>query len=105
SMRRPGSVALLVLVSTAALVVAANVHFIQGPTVTATNTSPTVSGTLAGLGNQDITIQLNAQATVTCTNKGGNPPPGQTESVSATISGLRAENGTLKFSITAQASN
>jgi hypothetical protein len=82
-MKRYVFVAFLVVASVA-LVLAANAHFLQGPTLSTNNTSLTVSGTLAGLGNQDVTIRLNAAATVSCTNKGGNPPPGQTENISAT---------------------
>src|SRR5712691_11843949 len=103
-MRRAGFIGCVVLLA-AALVMAANPHFIQGPFVSNGGGQLTVSGTIAGLGNQNVTIRLTATATTTCTNKGGNPPPGQTETLSSELSNLRVENGMLTFSISAQASN
>jgi hypothetical protein len=80
--------AVLLVVASLTVILAANAHFIQGPSVSTNSTTLTVSGTLAGLGNQDVTIRLNADAVVSCTNKGGNPPPGQTQEVNASLSGL-----------------
>jgi hypothetical protein len=81
-------------------ILAANVHFVSGPTFDTSNGALTVSGKLAGLGNRDVTIVVSGTATVTCTNRGGNVPPGQTETVSGTVSNLRPENGTVTFSVT-----
>lgn len=99
------AIVVVLAVASLALIFAANAHFITGPTVSTNSTSLTVSGSIAGLGNQDVTIRLNAVANTTCTNKGGNPPPGQAENINATLSGLHPENGRLNFSITATASN
>src|SRR5947209_8545613 len=100
-MRRFGSLGVLlaVLLGVATLAaghaVAANPHFVSGPTFSTSNGALTVSGKIAGLGNKDVTIVVSAQATVTCTNNGGNVPPGQTQTVSGSVSNLRPENGNV----------
>ena len=81
-------------------VAAANPHFVSGPTFTTNGGRLTVSGKLAGLGNKDVTIIVEATGVTTCTNRGGNVPPGQTETVSGRISNLRPENGNVVFSVT-----
>ncbi len=94
---------LLVGVTTA---IAANVHFVSGPTVSTNNRQVTVCGKLAGLGNQDVRVVVSATATTICTNRGNNVPPGQTETVSGSVSRLRPENGTVSFCVTSgQAGN
>ena len=60
-------------------------------------------GTIAGLGNEDVTVVVSATATTTCTNKGDNVPPGLTETVSGTVSNLHPENGRLSFCVTTNA--
>ena len=87
----------LALVGTAA---AARPHFVSGPTFTANGGQLTVSGKLAGLGNKDVTIVVEATAVTTCTNRGGNVPPGQTETVRGSVTNLRPENGNVVFSVT-----
>ena len=89
----------LAIVPTTA-VLAANPHFVTGPTFSTANGALTATGSIAGLGNQDVTIVLEGTATVTCTNRGGNVPPGQTETVSGTVENLRPENGRVNFSVT-----
>jgi hypothetical protein len=79
---------------------AANVHFLSGPTLSQVNGALKACGKLAGLGNQDVTIKLTATATVTCTNNGGNIPPGQTQTLSGSVSDLRPENGNVSFCVT-----
>ena len=79
---------------------AANPHFIDGPTFTVKQGSLQACGTIAGLGNQDVTVTLTADANVQCVNSGGNPPPGQKQSVSGTASNLHPENGRLSFCVT-----
>ena len=85
---------------TASVAVAASVHFKpHGPTFKDNGTTLTATGTLAGLGNGDVTITLEATgvASVTGYNQGGNAAPGQnvgvTVSGSATISADKIENG------------
>ena len=83
-----------------AVAVAANPHFVGAPTVSTANGALTVSGKIAGLGNKDVTVVVDATAVVTCENRGGNVPPGQTETVSGSVSNLRPENGQVVFSVT-----
>lgn len=91
---------------TAAL--AANVHFVNGPTFTDNGTTLTTSGKLAGLGNGDleITVSVTGIATkITCTNPGGNQAPGQnkpgvTASGTQKISSTEIKNGTVTIRVT-----
>lgn len=91
---------------TAAL--AANVHFVNGPTFTDNGTTLTTTGKLAGLGNQDlkITVSVTGIATkITCTNPGGNQAPGQnkpgvTASGTQTITRNEIKNGTVTIRVT-----
>ena len=92
--------ALIALVALVGVASAANPHFIGSPTFTNNGSSLTASGSIAGLGNKDVTIVLSATGTTTCTNQGGNVPPGQTQTVTGTVSGLHPENGRLNFSVT-----
>jgi hypothetical protein len=93
------ALALALLVAAPAL--AANVHFVEGPVVTATSTSVTTSGKLAGLGNKDVTLVQSIDVAVTCANPGHNEDvPGQRQSFTSTVTGLHPENGNLVFSIT-----
>jgi hypothetical protein len=93
--------ALALALLVAAPVLAANVHFVEGPVVTATSTSVTTSGKLAGLGNKDVTLVQTIDVAVTCANPGHNEDvPGQRQSFTSTVTGLHPENGNLNFSIT-----
>jgi hypothetical protein len=104
--------ATLVMVGlTASLAAAQSPHFKHGgdPTCTFTSGTSTASatctgGTLAGLGNQDVTFSLSgqAEATYSCTTpSGSNQAPGQNKvqfasgTASATINGSEIKNGTL----------
>jgi len=72
----------------------------------------TTTGTLAGLGNGDVLVNLTAQAnaTATCTNPSGttHQPPGQNPAP-VTVSGTEAipdseiKNGTVSFRVTTNA--
>lgn len=92
---------------TTALAFAANPHFVTGPTITTSANTATVCGKLAGLGNnQTIRVVFTAVATTTCTNKGGNVPPGQTETLTGSGRFTSDKNGTVSFCVTTnQASN
>ena len=96
--------ALMALALAAVPALAANPHFLSGPTFRDNGTTVTVSGTIAGLGNQDVTVQVLAtgNATVTCTNPAGNVAPGQTQEVttSGQQTGIETKNGKATFSVT-----
>jgi len=93
---------------TAAL--AASVHFKQNrnPTLIDNGLSLSATGSLAGLGEGDVVVNLSATGTITatCTNPSGqNQPPGQTPQP-VTLSGSVAipddefKNGNVGFSVT-----
>jgi len=83
----------------------ANPHFTSGPTYTTTDTSVEATGSIAGIGNQDLTVTLTATgtATTTATNPGGKVVPGQSGTVSATgtQSITDVQNGQTTFDVTA----
>ena len=91
-----------VLASSSAL--AARPHYVGEPSFTDNGTTVTVSGKIAGIGNQDVTVVVSASgtATVVCTNPGGNVAPGQTQEVTTTGSQTitPVKNGNVVFSVT-----
>jgi hypothetical protein len=108
-MRKIGIIAVLslMLVAVTAAVGSAQtsgVHFLRGPVFTDLGTQLRATGTLAGLGNEDVTVTLTATGTgtVTCTNPAGNVAPGQTftTTVTGTQSGIEVKNGRANFNVT-----
>jgi hypothetical protein len=85
--------------------VAANAHFVSGPTCTQTSTSTLeCAGKVAGLGNTAIFVVVRAPAG--CTNNGGNTPPGQQNFISGpftTPNGQFTFGGTSGNDVTATA--
>jgi len=106
-MRKIGIIAVLSLLAVALAAVpalAANPHFIGAPTASDEGTTLNVTGSIAGLGNADIDVEVVAlgTATVTCSNPAGNVAPGQDTSVTATgtQTGIEVKNGRAFFDVT-----
>jgi hypothetical protein len=105
------SILTTVAVGTAAPASADSPHFKKGGTPTCTvgttggSATASCTGTLAGLGNEDVVIQTTLQgfATYTCTNQGGNAAPGQNKvnvgptTTPTTIPAGSIKNGTLTY--------
>ncbi len=95
--------AVLTAVSIQAPVIAAQPHFVVGPTITISNDAATACGKIAGLGNnQTVQIVFAATATTTCTNRGKNVPPGQTETLEGSIDASSDKNGTVSFCVSTE---
>jgi hypothetical protein len=85
------------------LILAAQPHFVVGPTITTGASTVTACGKIAGLGNnQQIKIVLAVTATTTCTNRGGQVPPGLTETLVGSIDATSDKNGTVTFCVTTE---
>jgi hypothetical protein len=88
----------------------ASVHFKGGlPKFTDQGTTLKTCFSLAGLGNQDVTITVEAAGTIssTCTNPGGNVAPGQNkvpfrETTQVTIPSTQIKNGNVSVCLTTQ---
>src|SRR5919112_3046114 len=105
-LRKFGIIAVLsmLVMALAAVPALAAPHFLRGPVFTDEGTQLRATGTLAGLGNEDVTVTLSATGTgtVTCTNPAGNVAPGQTftTTVTGTQSGIEVKNGRANFDVT-----
>lgn len=100
------SVLALLLATTAQ---AASVHFksFRPPVLRDNGLTATVTGALAGLGNEDVVITVTARGfgTTRCRNQGGNEAPGQnkvplTVTGTQTIAASEIKNGTVSFRVT-----
>lgn len=97
---------LMIVAMLAAPVSAQNPHFVGQVRVTDLGTTLRVSGSIAGLGNENIDVSVTAQgiASVQCRNPGGNVAPGQDTSVTVVgqQSNLEVKNGRVNFSVVTQ---
>jgi hypothetical protein len=87
---------------------AQNPHFIGEPSVTDQGTFVRATGSVAGLGNQNIDVVLTATGTadITCGNPGNNPDvPGQRQEidVSGTQTDIEVKNGRAFFNVLTEA--
>ncbi len=93
----------VVMILMAVSLLAQSVHFVKAPSITDAGTQLVVAGKLAGLGEGDVTVSVNANglATVECTNNGGNVAPGQLTTVSTfgSVTLPAGKNGNLVFSV------
>ena len=94
-------VAVAMLTGTAA---AASPHFVGAVKVVDRGTTLNVSGSVAGLGNEDVRIVVTATGTavVDCRNPGGNIAPGQRKTVAVTGQQIIQDpkNGRVNFNVT-----
>ncbi len=113
-MKKAIAFVVLALILLVAPVYANSVHLKGGkkakPSFTDNGLTLTAAGELAGLGNGDVLVTLDAIAdvTATCTNQGGNEAPGQNPapiSVSGAVAIPEEEikNGNTPFSVTTEA--
>lgn len=82
----------------------AAVKFHAGPTFTDEGTTLNVTGNVSGLGNDDLTVVLDASgiASVICRNPAGHRAPGQDTAVDASgsVEGIEVKNGRASFDVT-----
>jgi len=81
---------------------AQNSHLLDQPTITTTDHSLTVCGSIVGLGNNQlviVSVSAPATTTTTCTNNGGQlvEAQGSTQTVSSTGKYLSDKNGRVNF--------
>ncbi len=72
-------------------------HFVGEPDCDVVGGNLVCTGTVAGLGNQAVFVDVTA--TQVCTNRGGNEPPGQIRGTSEEID---PEQGRIDFTVSAQ---
>ena len=101
-MRRVLLVAVLAL-TTAAVAVpvafAGSPHFVGTPTITRSGDAITVSGKVAGLGNE-TQINVAVTADVACVNPGNNEPKAENKGATIAEGTFPVQNGKANFSVT-----
>jgi hypothetical protein len=102
SMRRVLLVTVLALATTALAVQAAwagSPHFVGTPTITRSGDAITVSGKVAGLGNE-TQINVAVTADVACVNPGNNEPKAENKGATIAEGTFPVQNGKATFSVT-----
>jgi hypothetical protein len=93
-----------VILGFASPALAQNPHFVGQVRSTDLGTQLQVSGSVAGLGNENIDVEViaNGIASVDCENPGGNVAPGQRTEVASTgtVTNVEVKNGRANFSVT-----
>jgi len=101
-MRRVLLVTVLALATTALAVQAAwagSPHFVGTPTITRSGDAITVSGKVAGLGNE-TQINVAVTADVACVNPGNNEPKAENKGATIAEGTFPVQNGKALFSLT-----
>ena len=90
---------LLVLGLTAEAALAGSPHFVGTPKITRSGDAITVSGKVAGLGNE-TQINVAVTADVACVNPGNNLPKAETKGATIAEGTFPVQNGKATFSVT-----
>ena len=101
-MRRVLLVAVLALVTAAVAVpvaFAGSPHFVGTPTITRSGDALTVSGKVAGLGDE-TQINVAVTADVACVNPGNNEPKAENKGATIAEGTFPVQNGKANFSVT-----
>lgn len=97
---------LVLLLAAATLIIptayAGNPHFVGTPTLTQTGDTLTVTGKIAGLGDEDqVHIVLTADAQ--CVNGGGNQPKAENKGATLAEGDFPVQNGKATFTLSGSA--
>jgi hypothetical protein len=99
--------ALLAVILMAPAALAASPHFVVAPSFTFNNGTLTATGSVAGLGGENIDVGLAVELSVevVCTNPTGNIAPRQTQQTTVTgeSSNLEVHGGQVDFTVTSAA--
>jgi len=91
--------ALTALLLTAAPALAGNPHFVGAPTLSRTGDALTVTGKVAGLGNE-TQIQVTLTADVQCVNPGSQEPQAENKGAVIATGTFPVQNGRATFTLT-----
>jgi hypothetical protein len=89
----------LLLVLTANTALAGSPHFVGTPTITRSGDAITVSGKVAGLGDE-TQINVSVTADVACVNPGNNLPKAENKGATIAEGTFPVQNGKALFSVT-----
>lgn len=102
-MRKLAFAAALAVLSVALLAVApawaGSPHFVGAPAISRTGDALTVTGKVAGLGNE-TQIEVTLTADVQCVNRGGNEPQAENKGATIATGTFPVQNGKALFTLT-----